>query len=435
MDQQLRTGGAAAGAPPGDQSRATRPGDPQDDAAREQAAVDTPEASAAEDRTTAPGAGASEARRTGDPAAPQDAPADRKADDGQDGQPDPARARKRRFRLFGFLALLAIAVGGGLTAYYILYASRFEVTDDAFIDGEIVRVSSQVAGALVDVPAQENTRVAPGDVLARIDPSAAEAQLALTEAQLAEARSAVGSASAEIGQAKANVTAQESARDGAKVRADNAGTTAQRYEELARRSGSTTISQQQVDDAVANARQAEADLASAEGLVTQARAAVTSAGASLNSAQAQVSAAQAQVENARVQLGYHTVSAAIPGQIVQLAVNTGSFVAAGTQMMAIVPDDLYVTANFKETQLQDISVGQKVDIRVDAFPDVEFHGHVDSIQHGAGQAFALLPPQNATGNFVKVVQRVPVRIAIDNPSLADYPIGPGMSVVPSVRIK
>lgn len=120
--------------------------------------------------------------------------------------------------------------------------------------------------------------------------------------------------------------------------------------------------------------------------------------------------------------------------MVQKSVNVGNYVQPGGQIMAIVPDNLYVTANFKETQLEGIKVGQPADLRIDAFPDADFRGTVQSLQRGAGQAFQILPPQNATGNFVKVVQRVPVRIAIDSPSPTDYAIGPGMSVVPTVHI-
>ena len=125
--------------------------------------------------------------------------------------------------------------------------------------------------------------------------------------------------------------------------------------------------------------------------------------------------------------------------MVNRLVNLGSYVGPGTQLMAIVPDRMWVTANFKETQLTLMKRGQPVDIRVDAFPSIVFHGHVDSVQRGAGQAFALLPPQNATGNYVKVVQRVPVRIEFDrrqgDPDPRRYPIGPGMSVTPTVKVR
>ncbi len=138
-------------------------------------------------------------------------------------------------------------------------------------------------------------------------------------------------------------------------------------------------------------------------------------------------------------LGNNRLTAPVSGQVVNRAVNLGSYVSPGAQLMAIVPDRMWVTANFKETQLELMRIGQTVDIKVDAYPGVEFKGRVDSIQRGAGQAFALLPPQNATGNFVKVVQRVPVRITFirdrNTPDPQRYPIGPGMSVVPTVKVR
>lgn len=346
------------------------------------------------------------------------------------------RARTRRRRLLFFFVVLAILLGGGGFAWWEFVASRFESTDDAYVDGEIVRVSPQIEGVLVDVPVRENAAVTPGDLLARIDPAEVDADLAVATAQLEQARTGVGSAAAELAQARAQVTAQTSARDAASVRYENAKALADRYQTLKGRSGSLAISQQQVDDAVAAAREAEATLKQADATVLQAEAAATTAEAELATAKAAVDAAAAAVEQAKVQAGYLAVTAQISGQVVQVGVNKGSYVAPGSQMMAIVPDHLYVTANFKETQLDGIRVGQSVDVTVDAYPEVKFKGRVDSVQHGAGQAFALLPPQNATGNFVKVVQRVPVRIEIEGtPSFRDYPIGPGMSVVPRVHIK
>ncbi|WP_174298893.1 efflux RND transporter periplasmic adaptor subunit, partial [Sphingomonas bacterium] len=154
-------------------------------------------------------------------------------------------------------------------------------------------------------------------------------------------------------------------------------------------------------------------------------------------ARAGIAAQRAQVAQANVTLGNLRLVAPVPGQVVNRQVNLGSYVGPGTQLMAIVPDTMWVTANFKETQLAHMRIGQGVSIRVDAFPDMTFLGHVDSVQRGAGQAFALLPAQNATGNYVKVVQRVPVRITFDirnGPNPRNYSIGPGMSVVPIVKV-
>jgi len=319
-------------------------------------------------------------------------------------------------------------------AYYWFYLRGFETTDDAFVDGDIVRISPQIEGQLVAVPAASNSQGEAGDVLARIEPSGPEAELALRQAQLAEAQASLAEARANVGQAEARVSEQQAALHGLRVRAENARRQADRLQDLQQRSGSAAVSRQAVDDALAEARQAEADAAAGEARLASARSQVAAAQAAVQSAQARIQAAQAQVRNAEVTVSDLTITAPIGGQLVQKSVNVGSYVEPGTPIMVIVPRDLYVTANFKETQLDDIRVGQKVDLSVDAFPDVDFRGTVQSIQQAAGQVFQLLPPQNATGNYVKVVQRVPVRISIDSPSPHDYPIGPGMSVVPSVHV-
>ncbi|MEX6505052.1 efflux RND transporter periplasmic adaptor subunit [Jiella sp. M17.18] len=344
------------------------------------------------------------------------------------------RGRKRRLYLFLFLGVVFLVVAAGAAYYYFFYASQYESTDDAFIDGDIVRVSPQVSGQLVAVPVADNAVVKPGDVLAKIDPAGPMAQLAVQKAQLSEAQASVGEAQAQLQKAKAAVAHDQSAYQAAQVQADNARQQAERYKELANKAGNAAISTQQLDDAEAQARQYEASARAAKTTVASDQAGVTAAEASLQSAKAKVGAAQANVDAAQVTVDNLTVKASIAGQVVQKNVNVGSYVSPGSQMMAIVPRDLYVTANFKETQLSDIKVGQTVDISVDALPDVKFHGTVRSIQRGAGQAFQVLPAQNATGNFVKVVQRVPVRISIDSPSPDKYPLGPGMSVVPTVHI-
>jgi membrane fusion protein (multidrug efflux system) len=147
-----------------------------------------------------------------------------------------------------------------------------------------------------------------------------------------------------------------------------------------------------------------------------------------------VRAAAAQLNEASINAGYAQIIAPVRGHVAQKTVAVGNYVQPGTQLLAIVPLDIWVTANFKETQLALMRVGQRVDIHVDACPKDHIRGHVDSIQRGAGQAFGILPPENATGNYVKVVQRVPVKILFDDHP-ADCPLGPGMSVEPRVRVR
>ena len=206
----------------------------------------------------------------------------------------------------------------------------------------------------------------------------------------------------------------------------------------------SAVAGQQLDQARATARNTAAQAAAAREAVDNALAQVTVARRAAGASAATIEARRATVRQAQTTINDLRLVAPVAGQVTNRQVNVGSYVAPGTQVMAIVPDRMWVTANFKETQLTLMRIGQPVEIHVDAFPDVTFRGHVDSFQRAAGQAFAVLPPQNATGNFVKVVQRVPVRIEFDRgrdedghdlPDPRAYPIGPGMSVVPTVKVR
>jgi membrane fusion protein (multidrug efflux system) len=186
------------------------------------------------------------------------------------------------------------------------------------------------------------------------------------------------------------------------------------------------------------AQQAEAGVGEAKGRLTGASAApqqVKAGQEQASSASESVEQARAGVKLAELQLSYTKIYAPVSGRVTRRSVEVGDYVGAGEELMAIVPDNLYVTANYKETQLKLMKPGQPVDIRIDAFPNKTFKGRVDSIQRGSGAAFSLLPPENATGNYVKIVQRVPVKIVFDEPLDPTYPIGPGMSVVPEVRVR
>ncbi len=338
-----------------------------------------------------------------------------------------------------FWIILVIVVGGLIIGgvLYWLYARQFESTDDAFVDTHIVRLAPQVAGTLVQVADIDNRHVEAGRLLAVIKASGRDAQVAEAQANESQAR-------AQFAQAQAQVTAAEAQRQQAAAQARvpmAAAVKAQqdlaRYEALLRLDPSA-VAGQQLDQARATARQTAADAAAAREQIDTATAQISVARKQVGAAKSVIDARRAQVDQANVTIGDLRLTAPVAGQVVNRSVNVGSYVAPGTQLMAIVPDTMWVTANFKETQLTLMKIGQPVEIHVDAYPGVDFKGHVDSIQRGAGQAFALLPPQNATGNYVKVVQRVPVRIVFDaknGPDPKRYPIGPGMSVVPTVKVR
>ncbi|MGN6278386.1 MAG: HlyD family secretion protein [Sphingomonas sp.] len=352
----------------------------------------------------------------------------------EDGKKKPSLFKKPLFWIILIVVVAVIAVGALL---YWLHSRQYESTDDAFVDAHVVRLAPQVSGTLIQVADVDNRHVEAGRLLAVIRPSS-------PQAQLAEANANVQQAVSQEKQAEAQVTAAIAARDQASAQAraplaeaQKAAQDLARYQELAR-IDRNAVAGQQLDQARANARSTAAQATAARQQIDNAAAQIAVARKQVDAAQAMITARQAQVKQAQVNLGDYRLTAPVSGQVVNRSVNLGSYVAPGANLMAIVPDRMWVTANFKETQLTLMRIGQPVDIKVDAFPGVHFAGHVDSIQRGAGQAFSILPPQNATGNYVKVVQRVPVRIEFDTQHGADprkYPIGPGMSVVPTVKVR
>lgn len=352
-----------------------------------------------------------------------------------EGKPDKPALYKRPLFWVILVAVTALIVIGSLL--YWLHARKYESTDDAFIDAHIVRISTTVAGTLTQVADVDNRHVDAGRLLAVVEPTG-------PQAQLAEANANVQAAVAQVRQAQAQVDAAIASRRQALsqslVPLANAQKAAQdlaRYEALARLDRAA-VAGQQLDQARANARSTAADAAAARRQVDNADAQIAVARRQVAAVAAAVGARRAQVQQAQVTVGNAQLTAPVAGQVVNRQVSVGSYVGPGTQLMAIVPDRMWITANFKETQLQNMRIGQPVTIQVDAYPGVEFRGRVDSIQRGAGQAFQLLPAQNATGNYVKVVQRVPVRIEFDvhnGPDPRRYAIGPGMSVVPTVEVR
>lgn len=376
----------------------------------------------------------------------EDAPAqqqgggEQEKDEGQDDQAkDDGPKKPSLFKRPLFWVVLVLVVGGLVVGGLLwwLNARQYESTDNAFIDSHIVRIAPTVAGTLTQVADVDNRHVEAGRLLAVIEPEgrtaqAAEAQAGVTQAQAQaeQARAQITAALATAAQARAQ--AQVPVAAAIKAQQDLA-----RYRAL-QRLDSGAVAATQLDAAESQARQTAADAAAARKQIDAAESQIAVARRQAAAARAGIGQRRAQLQQAEVTLGDLRLTAPVSGQVTNRQVNVGSYVGPGTQLLAIVPDRIWVTANFKETQLKLMRVGQPVDIEVDAFPGVHFKGRVDSFQRGAGQAFAVLPPQNATGNYVKVVQRVPVRIEFDikhGPDPRRYPIGPGMSVVPTVKVR
>jgi membrane fusion protein, multidrug efflux system len=348
-----------------------------------------------------------------------------------DGETPRERKHKKRFFVVLLCVILVVLVGAFL---YWLHARNFESTDDAFIDAHLVHVSPQIAGKVLHVYVNDNVAVHVGELLVEIDPAdpharydQAQAQQQQVEAQLAQARTQVQVSEVALQRARAD-------RTGAAAQAANAAAQLRRYQGL-QRAFPAAVSAQELDQAQATATNLTAQQQASAAEVNSAVEQVKAAQSQVATAQAQLATAQAQLEQARLNLGYTQLRAPVDGTVAHDSVAVGNYVAPGQQLMDLVPHDIWVTANFKETQLTLMRPGQRADLKIDAYPNVHFVGHVDSIQRGAGQAFALLPPQNATGNFVKVVQRVPVKILIDSPNDSRYVLGPGMSVNVTVRVR
>ena len=395
-------------------------------------------------------------------------------------------------KIIGLIVFVVVVAGG----YFIWQEmQKTESTDDAEIDGNVVAISARVAGHVSEVLSEDGQMVKKGDVLVKLDPKdfeiaieRAKADLnnelanlqssrhdvpltsATTSSTLNGARStrqdaaeAINYAAQQHNVAQARLSLAQANVKVAEANATKAAQDVERYKTLVAKD---EISKQQYDQAVAASEAAKATVDAQKAAVVEAQHGVGAAAVAVEQARAKLGHAEAEVQNAMtgpqqvtitesqvavaqakvaqrqadldqalLNLQYTTVLAPIDGVIGKKNINPGQNVAVGQQMMAIVPlDDLWVTANFKETQLKNMRVGQRVKLSVDAYGR-EYNGTVESIAGASGAKFSLLPPENATGNYVKVVQRIPVRIAFDPGQNADHLLRPGMSVVPSVRVR
>jgi membrane fusion protein (multidrug efflux system) len=325
------------------------------------------------------------------------------------------------------LLLLGMLIGGLL---YGLDARHFETTDDAFVDSYTTQVAPRVGGQVTQLLFTDNQHVLAGQILLLIDPADYQAKLDQVKAQQASAEATVQQAEAQVlvqqagvDQAAANIRVAES--DLLQARQDY-----ERFQAIT----SGAVSRQQVEAATATFHAAQAKLEANRQMVSGAQAQVHAAQAQVLAARASLQQAAANTRAAALQLSYATIVAPVAGIVTHRTVSVGNYVNPGQALFALVQDDRWVTANFKETQLADIHPGQAVELTIDA-ASTTFHGKVDSFQAGTGTAFSVLPAENATGNYVKIVQRVPVKIVFDDPRLKDFPLAPGMSVTPSVRVR
>lgn len=332
------------------------------------------------------------------------------------------------------LPVLAVAVlaGGVFGVRWIRYRSTHESTNDAYLGGSLVPVLTRVGGFIEDVRVIENQVIRRGDTLVVLDDAELVQRVHQAEADLAAARAASGTAGM-TGQAAARIEQATRQREAltaqiaaAHAEAERADRDLERVRGLAEKE---IVSRQRLDQATAAAAAAHAAVTGLEEQRGAASAAVTTARAGAAEADARLAAAEAALESARLQLSYATVTAPTAGTVAKRSGEPGQLVQPGQPLLTIVADTVFVTANFKETQLAAIQPGNPVAIDVDAYDDCEVVGEVESIGGATGSQFALIPPDNATGNFTKVVQRVPVRIRVLQGCRDEQPLRPGMSVV------
>ncbi|HVQ46221.1 MAG TPA: HlyD family secretion protein [Gemmatimonadales bacterium] len=340
------------------------------------------------------------------------------------------RPKRRRIPVIivGVLAL-GLAVWG-LNRY--LYSRHHVSTDNAQVDGHITLIAPRIAAFVTRILVDDNQHVQAGDTLVMLDDRDLKVTLQQAEADLHQAEAAVGSrgragqTQAELQATRAEAASAQASVGAAEADYHKAAADVERYRKLA---AQKIVSAQQFDAAEAAAAQAAAKLEAARRQAAAAGSQVSASGAAVRSADAHLAAAQAAVENTKLQLSYAYITAPVAGTVARRNAEVGALVQVGQTLMSIVPDeDVWVTANLKETQLTHVRVGDRATFTVDAYPGRKFEGRVESLSPATGARFALLPPDNATGNFTKVVQRVPVRIAVDQPAGAPVPLRPGMSV-------
>ncbi len=336
--------------------------------------------------------------------------------------------KKRLPLIAGVVVLIAVCIGG---FFWWQGKQRWEATDNAFVQADTTLVSPQIDGYVVEVLVADNQRVEAGQVMVRLDDADARARLAQAEANLAALNAAVDNVDARAIQEQAMIASRAAGVTQARAQADLAQAEVDRYGKLAEQGW---VSQQRIQTQRAQAQTAGASVAEAQAALVAEQRTAGVLGSTRAQSVAAVDQARAGVEQARIALDRTVIRAPVAGVVGARGVRPGQYVRPGGQLLSIVPlGDTYVVANFKETQLDRLRLGQTVEITADAFPGQPLVGHIDSFAPATGSEFALIPVENATGNFTKITQRVPVRIVVDRREGAA--LRPGLSVEVKVDLK
>lgn len=323
----------------------------------------------------------------------------------------------------GILVFLGIAAA--------IHSTFYQSTDDAFVEGRLISIAPRVSGPVVNLLVDDNDEVEAGQLLVEIDPADYEVRLSQTEAKLEEAKARLNVTEKQIDEGGSNVQQSFEDINSTKSKLDFAEKDHKRYTEMYK---DGIVSKQDYDNSSTHYTVARANHKSAEEKSKAMKSALESNKAKAQAVQAEIKRLEAEVEQARLDLSYTKIYAPQAGMVSARSVEQGNYLQIGQPLMQIVPKKVWVIANFKENQLTNMRKGQSVSIKIDTYPNKRFKGHIDSIQRATGAKSSLFPPENAVGSYVKIVQRVPVKIVFDE-DIKDYNIVPGMSVVPKVKIK
>ena len=350
---------------------------------------------------------------------------------------EPAAKKKGSKLPLIILGLVVVVAAIAAVIWWFLHRNQTD-TDDAYTDGRVVMMASQVNGYVTVLAVNDNQYVHKGDLLVQIDARPAEATRDQAQGELDSAEAQLKNARIALDKAKTTFPAQLAQAQGQLAQAQgtfyNAQTESKRQHAVER--GATT--QQNVDQSTASLKTAQGQLQAAQAQVdiaNQIPQDVAQSAAQVSQLEGQVLQMRAKLAMANVDLGYTRVTAPQDGWVTRRNVEQGNYLQPGQQIMALVTPDVWVTANFKETQLARMRRGQEVDVEVDAYPSLKLKGHIDSVQLGSGSKFSAFPAENATGNFVKIVQRIPVKIVIDSGLDPNQPLPLGASVTPTVYFR
>lgn len=356
---------------------------------------------------------------------------------GPDGGGDNAQRKgpgKKPLIILGVVVIILL----GVALYFWLTTRNQETTDDAYTESDAVTIAPKVGGYVTTLAVKDNQRVRQGDLLVQIDGRDYQAQRDQALAQLGLAQAQLHQAEVQLALSKVQYPAQLAQAQAQQARADANLQNADAEFRRQRGVDPRATTQQNIDSASAQVRAARADAASASAQVevaAQVNLQISQAEANVEAHRQQMQQAQAQLETANLNMAYTEVRAPFDGYVTRRNVQPGMLVQPGGALLSVVSPHVWVTANFKESQLARMRPGNQVDITVDAYPDLKLHGHVDSVQQGTGSRFSAFPAENATGNFVKIVQRVPVKIVIDSGLDANHPLPLGLSVAPTVLLE